>query len=464
MRVVECRRFGPVADLVVDERPSAALSDGQVRVQVHACGVNFVDGLIVQGRYQIKPPLPFVPGMEAAGVVVELGPGVTSVAVGDRVLANVGFGGYASEIVAAPVQLVRLPDALTDGQAASFAQSYLTGLFALRERGNVRPGDSMLVLGAGGGVGLAAVDLGVALGLRVFAVGSSADKRELARSRGAEVTIDPGVDDVKAVVRDLTAPAGRGGVDHVYDPVGGELGESCLRALGENGQYLVIGFAAGIPSLPANQILLRNRRVTGVDWGAWAMRNPDANRGLMHEVLSMIEARRLSPVEPTAFPLDHVAGALTDLAERRVAGKVVLVPDRDASWLDGTSDGYTAVMHDDDAHAGADGVVAGAPGDNTTLSAVVAEFEAAGFDTAMELDERHRTVRCSACGGTTPVGDVTIHGLRRLEGASDPADMSAVLAVACGVCTAKGTLIVRYGPEASAGEADLLTKATQRTD
>lgn len=332
-RAVECAEFGPVEQLRVVERESPPLPPGGVRIAVAACGVNYVDGLFVEGRYQIKPPVPFVPGMEVAGTVTEIADDVRDVAVGDRVFANVGLGGYASEAVAAADQVLALPIGLSDGQAATFVQSYLTGWFALRERARVVPGSSMLVLGAGGGVGLAAVDIGTALGLRVVAAASTEDKQALARERGAEATIDTGsmsAGEVKDAARAFAAAspgsAGRGGVDVVYDPVGGELGETCLRALGEDGQYVVIGFVAGIPRLPANQILLRNRRVTGVDWGAWAGRHPDENRRLLAEVVERIQAGELHPVEPISYPLADVGRALGDLAARRVAGKVVLVP------------------------------------------------------------------------------------------------------------------------------------------
>jgi NADPH2:quinone reductase len=326
VRVVTCREFGPVDRLVVEEQQSPPLGEGHVRVAVGAAGVNFVDGLFVQGRYQIKPPLPFVPGGEVAGRVVEVGDGVTEVAVGDRVIANVGLGGFASEVVAHHTRVHPVPDALSDGQAATFVQSYMTAWYALRERGRVGAGETLLVLGAGSGVGLAAVDVAASLGLRVIAAASTADKRELARSRGAEAVIDTTSEDVKAVAREFGASTGRAGVDHVYDPIGGELGEACLRALGEDGQFLVIGFVAGIPALPANQVLLRNRRVTGVDWGAWAGRHPDRNAEMLDQVLDRIAAGRLSPVEPVTYPLDDVAQALQDLADRKVAGKVALVP------------------------------------------------------------------------------------------------------------------------------------------
>ncbi|MCU0260174.1 MAG: NADPH:quinone oxidoreductase family protein [Ilumatobacteraceae bacterium] len=327
MRCVVCREFGPVEALVVEERPTPEPGPTQVLIDVTACGVNYVDGLFVQGRYQIKPPTPFVPGMEVVGRVRAVGADVAGVAVGDRVFANVGLGGYADEAVADHRSVLTLPESLTDGQAATFMQSYMTAWFALVGRGAVAAGETLLVLGAGSGVGLAAVDVGAALGLRVMAAASTDDKRALALDRGAEVVVDSAADDVKALARDWGASAtGRGGVDHLYDPIGGELGESCLRALGENGQYLVIGFVAGIPQLPANQVLLRNRRVTGVDWGAWAGRHPAENRAMLDAVLEMIAAGRLRPVEPATYPLAEAARALTDLAERRVAGKVALTP------------------------------------------------------------------------------------------------------------------------------------------
>jgi NADPH:quinone reductase len=332
MRVVECSEFGPVDGLRLIDRESPPLGSRQVRVRVSACGVNYVDGLFVRGAYQIKPPLPFVPGMEAAGSVIEVGADVGhEVALGDRVLANVGLGGYASEVVATVEQIVRLPDTLSDGQAATFMQSYLTAWFALVERGTVGAEQTLAVLGAGSGVGLAAVDLGAALGLRVVAVASTPEKRQLAESRGAVAVIDSSYrspDEIKSAIREVALEHGHtpGGVDHLYDPVGGELGETCLRALGDDGQYLVIGFVAGIPRLAANQILLRNRRVTGVDWGAWAGRHPHENRAMLRRVLDEIAAGRLEPVEPTTYALADAGRALSDLAARAVAGKVALVP------------------------------------------------------------------------------------------------------------------------------------------
>ncbi len=322
MRAIVCHDFGPVDQLRLEELPAPAIRPGAVRIAVAACGVNFVDGLFVQGRYQIKPPVPFVPGGEVVGRVTELGEGVTGIGLGDRVLGNVGLGGYADEVVVGADRVLLVPDVLTDGQAATFVQSYMTGWYALRERARVEPGGTMLVLGAGGGVGLAAVDIGAALGLRVLAAASTADKRALARSRGAAEVIDSASEDVKERAKELSG----GGVDYLYDPIGGSLGETCLRALGEDGQYLVIGFVAGIPQLPANQVLLRNRRVTGVDWGAWAGRHPERNTELLREVIEAIAAGRLHPVEPVAYPLADAARALADLEHRRLAGKAVLTP------------------------------------------------------------------------------------------------------------------------------------------
>lgn len=323
MRVVSCNSFGPVTDLVVEERPSWPVGPGTVRVRVTACGVNFVDGLFVQGLYQIKPPLPFVPGGEVAGVVSEVGEGVTSHAVGDRVFCSTGLGGFADEVVVPAKRAWHTPDSLTDGQAATFVQSYGTAWFALHRRAKAQAGEWLLVLGAGGGIGLAAVDVGRAMGLHVIAAASSESKRALASSYGAEATIDTSGEDVKTRAKELSG----GGVHLVYDPVGGALAEAGLRSLRDDGQLLVLGFAGGeIPRLPANQILLRNRRVTGVDWGGWVSGHQEENQQMLADVLASISQGELRPVEPVAYPLDEVARALQDQLDRKVVGKSVLVP------------------------------------------------------------------------------------------------------------------------------------------
>jgi NADPH2:quinone reductase len=286
--------------------------------------VNYVDALFVQGKYQIKPPTPFIPGMEVVGRVTEVAGDVAGINVGDRVFANIGLGGYVSEAVVAASRVVVLPESLTDGQAATFMQSYLTGWFALVDRARIEAGKWLLVLGGGGGVGLAAVDLGHALDLRVIAVASTDEKRSLATARGADAVIDStlSANEIKEQAKQISG----GGVDYIYDPVGGEVGETCLRALTDDGQYLVIGFVAGIPMLPANQVLLRNRRITGVDWGAWAMKNPDLNNANLAKVLELIDNGKLSPVEPVTYPLRDAARALTDIQARKIAGKVALIP------------------------------------------------------------------------------------------------------------------------------------------
>jgi len=324
MQVVVCNQVGSLDQLVVEERPSPDLYPACVRIAVTACGVNYVDALFVQGKYQIKPPTPFIPGMEIVGRVTEVAGDVAGINVGDRVFANIGLGGYVSEAVVAASRVVVLPESLTDGQAATFMQSYLTGWFALVERARVEAGKWLLVLGGGGGVGLAAVDLGHALGLRVIAVASTDEKRALATARGADAVIDStlSANEIKEQAKQISG----GGVDYIYDPVGGEVGETCLRALTDDGQYLVIGFVAGIPMLPANQVLLRNRRITGVDWGAWAMKNPDLNNVNLAKVLELIDNSKLSPVEPVTYPLRDAARALTDIQARKIAGKVALIP------------------------------------------------------------------------------------------------------------------------------------------
>lgn len=330
MRAIVCTEYAPPEALVIEERPSPPLGAGQVRLRVTAAGVNFVDGLIVQGRYQVRPPLPFVPGNEVAGVVEECAADVQpTIAIGTRVIGAVGFGGFASEVVLPARAVVPCPSRLSDGQAATFMQSYMTAWFALVERARATAGQRLLVLGAGGGVGLAAVDVGRALGLRVAAAASSAPKRETAAARGAEITVDTAGDpaEVAERLKGEVRGWGGGGVDLVYDPIGGGLAETALRTLVDDGQYLVIGFASGdIPRLPANHILLRNRRVTGVDWGGWIGAHQRENRRMLGEVCAAIERGDLLPVEPTAYSFEHAGAALRDQLERRIVGKSVLIP------------------------------------------------------------------------------------------------------------------------------------------
>jgi NADPH2:quinone reductase len=323
VRAVVCRELGPPSSLVLEERDDPVAGPGQVLVQVAAAGVNFVDALFVAGQYQIKPTLPFVPGSEIAGTVAAVGDGVTRVHPGDRVFAGVGLGGFATHVVVPEQALARIPDALSAAQAATFTQSYCTALFALRERGGMAAGEIVLVLGAGGGVGLAVIDVAVALGGRAIAVASSTEKRQAALAHGAMAAIDP-AEQVKERARELS---GRGAVDLVVDTVGGALAEPALRALGDGGRYMVVGFASGtIPSLPLNQVLLRNRTVVGVDWGAWAMSHAEPQEALLEHLLHLAGDGRLRPVAPAEYPLDQVPRALEDLTGRRVVGKIAIVP------------------------------------------------------------------------------------------------------------------------------------------
>lgn len=323
MRAVVCAELAPPEELVIEDRPTPICGPDQVRVRVAAAGLNYVDGLFVQGLYQIRPEPPFVPGSELAGTIVEVGSDVTGWSLADRVIASTGLGAFAEEVVVRPSQLARVPDGVDLRTAAALGQSYCTAWFALQRRAALAEGEWLLVLGGAGGVGLASIDVGRALGAKVIAVASTPEKRALCEERGATATIDPADGPLKDAARALSG----GGIDVAIDPVGGHLTEQALRSLREDGRLLIVGFASGtIPSLPANQILLRNRRVVGVDWGAWALGDPAANARLFNEVLRQVGDGTLSPIEPTEYRLEDAGTALRDLLERRVTGKAVLVP------------------------------------------------------------------------------------------------------------------------------------------
>ncbi len=324
MRAVVCNQLGPPSLLRVEERPDPEPGPRQVVVDVEAAGVNYVDALFVGGQYQIKPAVPFVPGTESAGRVAAVGAEVSDVQVGQRVLVSAGLGGFATKLAVSAPAVTVLPDVLDAPRAATFTQSYSTCLFALRSRAQAQPGEAVLVLGAGGGVGLAAIGVARALGCRVLGVASSEEKRAAALAAGAEAALDPAAEPVKDATR---AWAGGTGVDVVVDPIGGALAEPSLRALGDRGRYCVIGFAAGdIPSIPLNQVLLRNRTVLGIDWGIWAMQHADEQRALLDDLLVMVASGAIDPVHPVEYPLADVAQALEDLLGRRVVGKIALIP------------------------------------------------------------------------------------------------------------------------------------------
>jgi NADPH:quinone reductase len=322
MRRIVCRQFGPVDGLLVEEEPDPAPGPGEVVVGVEAAAVSFVDGLIVEGRYQVRPSLPYTPGTAVAGRVRAVGADIPDVAAGDRVaVLSMAGGGFATDLVTSAAALAPLPPGLTAERAATAIENYSTMSFALSHRVRVDPGEWVLVLGAGGAIGLAAVDVARAAGARVVAAASSEDKRAAARAAGAEVVLD--YTDLKDRVREVTG----GGADVVIDPVGGPLAETALRSLTAYGRFCVLGFAGGdIPRLPANVVLLRNRSVVGVDWGDWARTRPEAATGLMGDVLGRIARGELSPPPPTCLPLDRAADALTRLARRDVVGKLALIP------------------------------------------------------------------------------------------------------------------------------------------
>jgi NADPH2:quinone reductase len=319
---IVCSEYGPPSSLSLVEEPDPTPGPHEAVVAVAAAGVNYADALTVAGTYQIKIPTPFTPGMEMAGSVVAVGDGVTEVAVGDRVLAMI-FGAYASHVVVPAASLTRVPDALDLDRAAGLLQSYCTMWFSLTRRTTVTAGASVLVLGAGGGVGLAAIDVAVALGARVIAAASSTDKLEAARAAGAADLIDYTVEDLKVRAKELSG----GGVDLVVDPVGGPMAEPALRATGWYGRFLVIGFAGGgIPKLPANLVLLNNRTLIGVDWGAWMGRDPAGQRAVLQEVLDAVGDGRLHPPAPHRVPLADAGATLQAALDRQLVGKTVLVP------------------------------------------------------------------------------------------------------------------------------------------
>jgi NADPH2:quinone reductase len=323
MRTVVCPELGPLDNLVLEDREPPVAGEGQVVVQVRAAGVNYVDGLMCQGRYQIKPATPFVPGSELAGEVVSIGTGVNGVAPGQRVVVFTGLGAFAEQVVVPALSVLPMPDGLTYAQAAALIQSYGTALFALTRRTSVAEGETVLVLGAGGGVGLAVVDVARALGARVIAAASTSDKLEAARAMGAQSTIAYEDQDLKVRARELSD----GGVDVVVDPVGGAHSEPALRALRPFGRFCVIGFAAGpIPTIPLNQVLLNNRTVIGVDWGGWMFRDPGGNQQVLAHLADLVGRGRLHPTAPTEFPLSDAARVMSDLIDRLLVGKAVLVP------------------------------------------------------------------------------------------------------------------------------------------
>ncbi len=323
MRAVICNSFGPPETLVVEQVADPVAGPGQVVIDVAAAGVNFPDTLIIENKYQLKPALPFSPGGEVAGVVAEVGPGVTTVAAGDRVILVSGYGGFAERVVAPAAALLPVPDGMDLTTAAGFVMAYGTSYHALHDRAQLQPGETLLVLGAAGGVGLAAVELGHDMGAMVIAAASSEAKLEVCREHGASATIDYGRDNLRDRIKELTD--GRG-ADVIYDPVGGELAEPAVRSLAWNGRYLVVGFAAGtIPNIPLNLPLLKGASIVGVFWGAFVGRQAADNARNLADLGRLWSEGKLHPLVSRTYPLEEAAQALTDMAERKVTGKIVLV-------------------------------------------------------------------------------------------------------------------------------------------
>ncbi|MCX7891544.1 MAG: NADPH:quinone oxidoreductase family protein [Burkholderiales bacterium] len=323
MKAVLCKAWGAPESLVVADIPAPKAGKGQVVVAVRAAGVNFPDVLIVQGKYQVKPDLPFTPGAEVCGTVKEVGEGVTHLKPGDTVVAFPGIGGFAEEVVADAARVAPVPSELDPKLGAAVTLTYGTSYHALKDCARLAPGETLLVLGAAGGVGLAAVELGRLMGARVIAAASSAEKLEAAKRAGAEAGIDYEKEDLREAVKRLTDGKG---VDVVYDPVGDRFAEPAFRSLGWHGRYLVIGFAGGeIPRMPLNLALLMERSIVGVFWGEFTRRDPKANAANMREVMQWILAGRLKPLVSAAYPLERATDALVALMNRKVLGKVVLV-------------------------------------------------------------------------------------------------------------------------------------------
>ena len=324
MKAIQCVEWGGPEKLRLADCPVPVPAAGEVRIRVDAAGVNFPDALIIQKKYQVQPPLPFVPGTEVAGTVDAVGEGVARLKAGERVVAFVGMGGFAEYVCASQTQVAPLPTDVDAAVAAGFTLTYATSQHALGERGQLKAGETLLVLGAGGGVGLAAVELGKFAGARVIAAASSRDKLDAARRSGADELIDYAQSDLREAVKSLTE--GRG-VDVAYDPVGGPYTAAALRSLAWRGRLLVIGFAAGeIPQIPANLLLLKEVSAVGVYWGEFARRDPGGNRQLLGQLFSLLAEGRLRPLVSKEYPLAAAPQALLDLLARRAVGKLVIRP------------------------------------------------------------------------------------------------------------------------------------------
>lgn len=322
MKAVLCKELGLPEKLVVENVPSPKPAKGQVVLSVKACGVNFPDTLIIQGKYQFKPELPFSPGGEVAGVVKEIGEGVSGLKAGDRVIAFTTWGGFAEELAVDAERTIAIPDRMDFVPASGFVLTYGTAYHALKDRGQLKGGEILLVLGASGGVGIAAIQLGKAMGARVIAAASTDQKLQVCRENGADEVVNYGTEDLRARIKALTAGKG---IDVVFDPVGGPYSEPALRDMAWNGRFLVIGFAAGdIPRIPLNLALLKGCSIVGVFWGAFTRNEPERNRRNNETLMKMYLDGQVRPHIHATYPLERAAEALNEVLYKRVSGKVVL--------------------------------------------------------------------------------------------------------------------------------------------
>ncbi|HZP12304.1 MAG TPA: NADPH:quinone oxidoreductase family protein [Nevskiaceae bacterium] len=324
MKAIVCKQLGMPEQLAFEDVTLPAVKPTEVKIQIKGAGVNFPDTLIIQGKYQLKATPPFTPGGEVAGVVLEVGEKVKHLRAGDAVAALVPTGAYAEEVIAPADGVMPLPRGMDFKDAAAFPFVYGTTIHALKQRGQLKSGETLLVLGASGGVGLAAVQLGKLMGAKVIAAASSPEKLEVCKQHGADMLIDYSKTSLKEEIKKLTKGQG---ADVIYDPVGGALGEECLSCIAWNGRYLVIGFASGpIPNLAANRLLLKGAAAVGVFWGAFVMREPKANWENFQQLFQWYGEGRLKPYISQTAPLADAPKILREMMERKVTGKVVLTP------------------------------------------------------------------------------------------------------------------------------------------
>lgn len=330
MKAVLCKEFGPPEKLVIEDVPSPEPKDGEVVLEVHAAAVNFPDVLIIQNLYQFKPPLPFSPGGEVSGRVAKVGAGVKNVKVGDRVIGSCGWNGFREELAIEEARVQPIPDEMDYVTASAFLMTYGTSHHALKDRAQIKPGETLVVLGAAGGVGLAAVELGKAMGAKVIAGASSEDKVQVAKDHGADdgFVYPSGPlskDQQKELSETIKKLTGGQGADVLYDPVGGDYAEPALRAMNWDGRYLVVGFAAGdIPKIPLNLALLKGCQIVGVFWGAFTGRERARHEENLRELMDLFKAGKVKPHVSKTYKLEEAAEALNEMAGRKVKGKVVL--------------------------------------------------------------------------------------------------------------------------------------------